>query len=91
MFLDLVYFVIFLMVIGVLYFFVKKEIRWLIILISSYLFYSAWAIEFIPLLIISTLLTFIFGICIAKTNSPKSKKFFLILGLLSSLGMLAVA
>jgi alginate O-acetyltransferase complex protein AlgI len=61
----------------------------LIILIASYFFYSFWSLKFAGLLILSTILDFVYGILISSNNRKKAK-FFLGLSIINNLGILAV-
>lgn len=60
-----------------------------VLLISSYIFYSWWSWKFLLLLILSTLLDYIYGHLVAGSNKNIAK-LFLILSLVNNLGILFV-
>ncbi len=60
----------------------------LLILVASYVFYGWWDYRFLGLIFISTLIDFFAGKAIEKSSNFKAKKGFLILSLLSNLGLL---
>jgi alginate O-acetyltransferase complex protein AlgI len=57
--------------------------------LSSYIFYAAWNPPFVILLWISTLVDWFAGKKIARSKSNGGRRFFLILSLLTNLGLLA--
>ena len=66
------------------------KIQNVILLCSSYFFYSRWDYRFLFLLIFSTLLDYFTGLKIEKTIENKSKKIWLILSIGINLGFLFV-
>jgi alginate O-acetyltransferase complex protein AlgI len=60
-----------------------------LLLIASYAFYSWWSWKFLGLLIISTILDFIYGIYVASPNRKKAK-LFVSLSIINNLGILAI-
>ncbi|MBU3677197.1 MAG: MBOAT family protein, partial [Chitinophagaceae bacterium] len=82
----------FLPLVFVLYWFVFKQNRTIqngLILIASYFFYGWWSWEFMLLLMLSTLLDYLYGFGVASPNRNKAK-FFLWLSIINNLGILAV-
>ena len=61
----------------------------MLVLLASYLFYGWWSWKFMGLLMVSTLLDYSYGFGVASPNRKKAK-FFLWLGVINNLGMLAV-
>lgn len=57
---------------------------------ASYYFYMSWKPEYIVLIMLSTIITYLSGIYIGKTDKKKRKKFILTLSLVSNLGILFV-
>ena len=67
----------------------NRKAQNVLILIASYLFYGWWSVSFLGLLIISTLLDFLYGFGVNHHN-PRRSKFFLWLSIFNNLGILAV-
>lgn len=61
----------------------------ILILIASYFFYGWWSYKFLGLLILSTVLDYIYGFSVASTNRKKAK-LFLWLSIINNLGILAI-
>ncbi|TYA71876.1 MBOAT family protein [Seonamhaeicola marinus] len=83
-------FLVFFVIVFVLYWFLGKKhlkIQNVLLLIASYFFYGWWDWRFLSLIIFSTVIDYILGIIIDA--SIKRKKFYLILSLISNLGLLA--
>jgi alginate O-acetyltransferase complex protein AlgI len=83
-------FFIFLPIVFTLFWLLKNHLKWqnLLILVSSYIFYGWWDWRFLVLIIISTVNDFILGNAIFKSNDPRRKKLYLILSIISNLGIL---
>jgi alginate O-acetyltransferase complex protein AlgI len=62
----------------------------LLLLITSYIFYSFWDYRFLALLLFSTLLDYFTGLKIYDSNSTKGKKMWLWLSIAVNLGFLGV-
>lgn len=60
----------------------------LFILLSSYVFYAWWDWRFLLLLIGSSIINYLIGIQIGKTNNEKHRKYWLIIGLIEGIGLL---
>lgn len=85
-------FLIFLPIIFSLYWFVfNKHLNRQngLILLASYFFYGWWSWKFMGLLMLSTLLDYLYGFSVASPNRKKAK-FFLWLSVINNLGILAV-
>jgi len=85
-------FLLFLPSVFLLYWFVfNRNLKWqnMLLLIASYFFYGWWSWKFLILLIISTLLDFLYGFGVASKNKEKSK-LFLWLSVVNNLGILGV-
>jgi D-alanyl-lipoteichoic acid acyltransferase DltB (MBOAT superfamily) len=85
-------FLLFLPIVFILYWFVfYKSLKFqnLLILIASYFFYGWWSYKFLGLLVLSTLLDYIYGFSVASSN-PKRAKLFLWLSIINNLGILAI-
>jgi len=81
-------FLIFLPIVVFCYFAMPFKCRKWFLLISSYYFYMCWKPEYIILIIVSTLIDYFAGIQIAKQSTRWGRKKFLILSLLTNLGLL---
>ena len=68
----------------------KVSIQNLLLLVSSYYFYSCWDWRFLFLLLFSTCLDFFTGIRISTSKNGNTKKFWFILSLVINLGFLGV-
>ncbi|UCC39015.1 MAG: MBOAT family protein [Candidatus Aminicenantes bacterium] len=81
-------FLIFFPLVVSLYFAVSYRFRWIFLLGASYYFYMCWKVEYVLLIIVSTLIIYWTGIQIAKHQIRSKKRMFLILALVSNLGIL---
>lgn len=81
-------FLIFFPIVVMLYFVIPHKYRWILLLAASYYFYMCWKAEYAILLVISTMIDYYAGIMMEKTESKKKRRKFLILSLLSNLGLL---
>lgn len=86
-------FALFLPLVFCLYWFVTNKnlkLQNLLLLISSYFFYSCWDWRFLFLLIFSTLLDYFSGIQIEKSTNSNQRKFWFWLSIIINLGFLGV-
>jgi len=81
-------FVIFLPIVIILYFLLPHKYRWILLLAASYFFYMSWKLEYIVLIVFSTLIDYISGIQMEKYKSKSKRLPFLILSLITNLGLL---
>ena len=81
-------YIVFFIFFSLVFFLFKPKHRWLILLCASYFFYMCWKWEFIFLIIFSTLIDFFCGIKMSQKTTLKLKKPFLIISLISNLGLL---
>jgi alginate O-acetyltransferase complex protein AlgI len=72
------------------FFTVSGRRRWLLILLSSYVFYMAWKWQYAFLIIFSTLVDYRCGIAVEDARSKSRKQFFLGLSLFCNLSLLFV-
>lgn len=83
------HFLIFLPLVVILYYIIPGKFRWIFLLAASYYFYMCWKLEYIVLIIVSTLIDYYAGLKMSKyENDKKKKKKFLYLSLFSNLGIL---
>ncbi|MCA9407393.1 MAG: MBOAT family protein [Candidatus Omnitrophica bacterium] len=81
------FFIFFPIVVGI-YFLTPYRGRWIWLLASSYYFYMCWKPEYILLIILSTLIDYYAALQMGKTSNKQQRKKFLILSLISNLGIL---
>ena len=81
-------FVLFLPFVIILYYMIPHKYRWVMLLAASYYFYMSWKVEYVFLIVFSTLIDYISGIQMAKLPDKKSRRPWLILSLLTNLGLL---
>jgi alginate O-acetyltransferase complex protein AlgI len=85
---DSLAFLVFFPVVVILYFSLKQEHRWILLLIVSYYFYMSWRAEYILLIIISTLVNYVAGMQIHASRTRSRKRWFLLMSLIVNLGLL---
>lgn len=83
-------FIIFFAVVTILYFILPHKFRWVILLISSYMFYMAWRPELILLIVFSTFVNYIISLLIYREKEQKYKKRYLIISLIINFGLLFI-
>ena len=81
-------FAVFLPIVILFYFLLPSKYRWILLLASSYYFYMCWRMEYVFLILASTLVDYISGIQMEKTREKPEKRFWLFLSLLVNLGLL---
>lgn len=70
------------------YYAVPHRIRWMVLLAGSYYFYACWKLEYLSLILLSTLIDYGAAIAIAASNRSQRRKALLLLSLASNLGIL---
>ncbi|MDF1575900.1 MAG: MBOAT family protein [Bacteroidales bacterium] len=81
-------FAIFLPLVVLLYYLIPSSLRWTLLLAASYYFYMSWKVEYIFLIIASTLVDYISGLRMGKLPDRRSRLPWLILSLCVNLGLL---
>lgn len=82
-------FLIFLCLVVVLYWFLPKKIRLILIFISSLIFYGFWRVEFVGLVLFSTFIDYIISIQLEREeHNDKKRKILVLLSLILNLGLL---
>ena len=81
-------YVIFLPVVIIVYYLIPFRFRWIFLLAASYYFYMSWKVEYIFLILFSTLVDYIAGLKMGKLPDKKSRRPWLILSLFTNLGLL---
>ena len=81
-------FIVFLILVFAIYFVLPKKIRHYELLIASYFFYAYWNWKLVFLILGTTLVSYLAGLFIDKTEKKWLKRLLLILSLVISLGVL---
>ena len=70
------------------YFAIPHRFRWIFLLAASYYFYMSWKLEYILLIVASTLVDYVAGLRIGRTDDERKRKVWLWFSLVVNLGML---
>lgn len=81
-------FLIYLAVVLVLYYVLPFKIRWAMLLIASYFFYAYWNFALIFLILTTTLVSYLAGLLIERTEKQWIKNLLLVLALVVCIGFL---
>ena len=81
-------FLIFYPIVLFLYFALPKKLSWVMLLLASYYFYISWNVELIYLIVFTTLISWVSAMLIEHTQKQGVKKLFLVLTLVTCLGVL---
>ena len=81
-------FLIFLPVVLILYYLVPHKFRWVLLLAASYYFYMSWNPTLIFLILGTTLVSYLAGLLMEKTEKKALRRFLLIFTLVICLGVL---
>ena len=81
-------FIIFLPIVVCIYYLLPQKGRWAFLLLASYFFYGSWKFNYLIFIIASTLIDYACGLKMDKVKTKKKKKPYLILSLVSNLGLL---
>lgn len=81
-------FVLFLPAIIIFYFLIPPKFRWILLLAASYYFYMSWKVEYIFLIVFSTLVDYSTGLLMERKKTKRGKLPLLIISLLTNLGLL---
>ncbi len=82
------HFLIFFPVIVLLYYLTKSKYRWILLLAASYYFYMVWRVEYIFLILFSTLIDYWAGLQMGRRDTRRKRLPFLLMSLCSNLGLL---
>ncbi len=81
-------FLIFLVTVLVLYYVLPHRVRWIMLLIASYIFYAYWNFYLIFLILSTTLVSYLAGLFIGKAKKQATRNFFLVITLVICFGLL---
>lgn len=88
MFFNSLHFLAFFPIVVGLYLATPARFRWALLLAASYYFYAAWRIEYLALIIVSTLVDYVAALAMERSATQKGRRFYLTLSLVSNLGIL---
>lgn len=88
MYFNSLHFLVFFPVVVGLYLVTPNRLRWILLLAASYYFYAAWRVEYLALIIVSTLVDYVAALAMDATENPKKRRLFLLMSLVSNLGIL---
>lgn len=71
-----------------IYFIIPKKIRYIWLLVCSYYFYMCWSAKYALLIALSTIVTYLSGIMISKTESINGRKVCVALSFVVNIGVL---
>lgn len=81
-------FLVFFPVVVATYYALPSRWRWALLLVASYVFYAAWRIEYLILIVASTGVDYFAGIRMGRATDRKGRRPWLILSLIVNLGIL---
>ncbi len=81
-------FIFFFPIVVITYFLLPYKYRWILLLAASYYFYMCWRVEYIVLILISTLVDYFVAIRMSEIPEKKKRRKWLYLSLLCNLGIL---
>lgn len=82
------HFLVFFPIVVIVYFSLPHKWRWAMLLAASYYFYMCWKVQYVLLIVASTLVDYFAGIMMGRTAERARRRKFLILSLCSNLGLL---
>jgi len=81
-------FLLFFPTIIIIYFLIPVKYRWILLLAGSYYFYMCWKVEYIFLILFSTIIDYVVGLQMGRTQIRKKRRFLLMISLFTNLGLL---
>lgn len=81
-------YLLFLPIVVVLYYLLPHRFRWMLLLAASYFFYASWRLEYLGLLVFTTLFSYFGALLIEKSTDKLKRKWLLIAILTVNLGVL---
>lgn len=83
-------FIVFLPIVIMLYYLIPGRFRWILLLIASYYFYMSWRVEYIFLIVFSTLIDYFVALRMERIVEKRKRRPWLALSLFANLGLLFV-
>ena len=87
LFTSLEFIVFFPIVVG-LFFLLPHRTRWMVLLAASYVFYAAWKVEFLALIVASTVVDWFCGLRMGRHETRDGRRPWLLVSLIANLGLL---
>lgn len=81
-------FLVFFPIVLAVYFIIPRKIRYIWLLVCSYYFYMCWSAKYALLIGLSTVITYLSGILIAKTEKVSIRKLWVALSFISNISIL---
>ncbi len=81
-------FLMFFPIVVAFYFLIAHRFRWVFLLLASYYFYMCWKPEYVVLIMLSTVLDYLVALKMGATLNKKVRKKYLMVSLVSNLGLL---
>ena len=81
-------FLIFFPIVLLLYFALPKKVSWIMLLLASYYFYISWNVKLIYLIVFTTTISWVSSILIERTKRQAIRRLFLVITLVTCLGIL---
>lgn len=78
-------FIFFFPIVVIVFFYTRPKYRWILLLVASYYFYMSWNPKYLLLIVTSTLITYLSGLLMNKTNHQSKKTFYLVMSLILNL------
>lgn len=82
------HYLLFLPLVTAAFFLMPPKRRWALLLAASYYFYMCWKMEYIVLIIISTLIDYFAGLKMGQIDNRRGRRKYLLLSIFSNLGLL---
>jgi len=83
-------FLVFFPIVVILYYLIPKKVRPVWLVIASYYFYMSWNAKYAILILASTVITYLSGIFLGKTEKTSSRKWIVAGSFITNLGILVV-
>lgn len=83
-------FLLFLPIVFALYWLIPQKERWILLLVASYYFYMSWNPKYVVLILGTTLVSYVAGLLLEKTDKQQVKKMIVVIALIVSLGELFI-
>ncbi|MEO0794816.1 MAG: MBOAT family protein, partial [Verrucomicrobiota bacterium] len=71
-----------------LYFLISPRYRWAVLLIASYVFYAAWRVDYIVLILLSTVVDYVAARRMSVLEDQRSRRRYLYLSIFTNLSIL---
>lgn len=83
-------YIIFMLIIVLLYYSIRNKYQWVLLLVSSYLFYMSWNVKHTVLLLLCTVITWVGARLIVLSSNQTKRKLYLFLSIVSNVLILGI-